>query len=135
MPNATTKNNLSKPKMTNPSTPPLSKMWEIAFPTPLRIDAPGSKGSAPYGKLHLSVCCDSADRCFPLPYVANATPSTTDADYWTTSVLRCYRGHRFFVGESELDWMTMTCQSNGWWSPILTACKRECIPIILYYAI
>ena len=26
--------------MTNPSTPPLLKMWEIALPTPVRIDAP-----------------------------------------------------------------------------------------------
>ena len=40
MPNATTNNSLSKLKMTNPSTPPLSKMWEIALPTPLGIDAP-----------------------------------------------------------------------------------------------
>jgi len=67
----------------------------------------------------------SADRCFPLPYVANATPSTTDANYWTVSTLSCYRGHRFFIGGSELDSMIMTCQNNGWWSPILTACKRE----------
>jgi len=67
----------------------------------------------------------SADRCFPLPYVANATPSTTDTDYWTVSRLTCYKGHRFFTGVSELDWLTMTCLSNGWWSPVLTACKRE----------
>jgi len=38
-----------------------------------------------------------ADRCFPLPYVANATPTTTDADYWTVSQLNCYSGHRFFI--------------------------------------
>ena len=28
-------------QMTNSSTHPLSKMWEIALPIPLRIDAPG----------------------------------------------------------------------------------------------
>ena len=42
MPNATTNNSLSK--ICNPKwpirQPPLSKMWEIALPTPLRIDAP-----------------------------------------------------------------------------------------------
>jgi len=133
-----------------------------------------------------------ADRCFPLPYVANATPTTTDADYWTVSqlncysghrffisflttqcrlgfsrtsvpitsrydrtpicdrqtqtqtdrqtdtrpqlvrsatgctasLLTCYSGHRFFVGGLEFDWMVMACQSNGWWSPILTSCER-----------
>ena len=69
----------------------------------------------------------SADRCFPLPYVANATPSTTDAEYWTLSVLTCYKGHRFFVGGSEYDFMSMTCQTNGWWSPVLTYCQRECL--------
>ena len=42
MPNATTNNNLSKYVTENPQSVnrPLSKMWEIAIPTPLRIDAP-----------------------------------------------------------------------------------------------
>jgi len=47
MPNATTNNSLSK--ICNPKwpirQPPLSKMWEIAFPTPVRIDAPESAQS------------------------------------------------------------------------------------------
>ena len=67
----------------------------------------------------------SEDRCFPLPFVANATPSTTDANHWTVSTLTCYRGHRFFVGGAEVDSKNMVCQSNDWWYPILTACERE----------
>jgi hypothetical protein len=64
-----------------------------------------------------------ADRCFPLPYVANATPSTTDADYWTMSTLTCIKGHRFFTNGHELASAIMTCQPNGWWNPILTSCE------------
>ena len=41
MPNVTTSNSLSKRKWLIRQPPPLSKMWEIALPTPLRIDAPG----------------------------------------------------------------------------------------------
>ena len=52
MPNATTNNSLSK--ICNPKSvirqPPLSKMWEIALPTPLRIDAPGCRPTVMKGR-------------------------------------------------------------------------------------
>jgi len=51
MPNATTNN--SQTKICNPTdqsvNPPISKKWEIALPTPLRIDAPGQQDSWPTG--------------------------------------------------------------------------------------
>lgn len=70
------------------------------------------------------------DRCFPLPYVANATPSSTEANYWNQSTLTCIVGHRFFINGQESDQQIMTCQQNGWWYPILTACTPILCPAV-----
>lgn len=70
------------------------------------------------------------NRCFPLPYVANATPSTTNADYWTKSTLTCFSGHKFMRADGGFSKDVMLCQENGWWSPILTSCEPiYCAPI------
>lgn len=70
------------------------------------------------------------NRCFPLPYVANATPSTTDANFWTKSTLTCIPGHKFMRANGEFSKDVMVCQENGWWNPILTSCKPIFCPPI-----
>ena len=67
-----------------------------------------------------------ADRCFPLPYVANATPDATDAVFGETRTLRCIDGHRF-EGRINSISRSMRCQpSTGRWYPSsLPACERK----------
>ncbi|ELU16611.1 hypothetical protein CAPTEDRAFT_220964 [Capitella teleta] len=79
---------------------------------------------------NITDCSDQ--RCFPLPYVANATPSTTDTDFGVVSTLTCIRGHRFNPG--KLRQKTMTCKGDGWWNPILTHCDPilcDAVPLSL----
>ena len=65
----------------------------------------------------------SANRCYPLPYVANARPSDLNATFTNVVTLTCIRGHRFFP--RKLPAQDITCHDDHRWRPLRSKCERK----------
>ncbi|CAD5112150.1 DgyrCDS1389 [Dimorphilus gyrociliatus] len=62
------------------------------------------------------------ERCYPLPFVANAEPSDLNATWGHSVELTCDKGHSF-SSTGIVSKKKTTCKQSGKWRPILPSCE------------